>query len=72
MADLPEIGASVHYVGDEPGCVELVVHSHMTPTHLELADTLPSTDPTAPQRSRTAFAVASDTREPGTWHAPCQ
>jgi hypothetical protein len=72
MPDLPEIGSTVHFVGQEPGCQELIVHSHMTPTHLELADVPPSSDPAAPQRTRTAFAVASDDHEPGTWHPACQ
>jgi hypothetical protein len=72
MVDLPEIGSQAHFVEPDGSCVSLFVHSHMTATHLELADVPPSSDPAAPQRTRTVFAVPSDGREPGTWHTDCQ
>lgn len=72
MSELPEIGSVVHAtVDDSVACLPLYVHGHMTPTHLELADVPPSTDPAAPQRAQTVFAVTSDDREPGTWHPVC-
>jgi hypothetical protein len=72
MSDLPAIGSTVHAVTDESGtCVPLIVHAHMTPTHLALADTPPSSSPEAPRPTRTWFAVLSDSRENGTWHPAC-
>lgn len=68
MPDLPDIGTTVHATIADAECLPLYVHAHMTPTHLALADVPPSVERDAPQPTRTLFAVASDTREPGTWH----
>lgn len=65
----PDIGAAVHFVGDDPEqpCQAAYVHGHMGIAHLVLA-----AEPVVEgERATTWFACPSDTRERHSWHTEC-